>query len=72
MPGLLDNAEIGIPCPACGCKTKKSIGWIKNNSEFICACGGKVRLDTNQFKTEIASVDAAIRRLQNTIKKLNK
>jgi hypothetical protein len=72
MSGFLDDAAFDIPCPNCGQETKKGFGWIKGNSEFICACGAKIRLDTDQFRSEITKAEAAVKSLQDTIKKLNK
>ncbi len=72
MDNLIDNQEIEIPCSKCGCKTKKSIGWLKNNNYFICTCGTKINLDTSQFKDEIAKVDSAFAELQKTLKKFGK
>ena len=60
MSGYLDNAEIGISCPKCGAETKKSIGWIKHNNKFICACGSEVNFDSNQFRKKMAAVDSSL------------
>jgi lysyl-tRNA synthetase class I len=72
MAGILDSAEIEIPCENCGRKTKKSIGWIKNHSHFTCDCGTHIILDASKFKGEISKVDRAIGDLQRTIDKINK
>ena len=45
----LEDAEIPLPCKNCGRKTKKRVGWIKNNTEFTCICGTKICLDTSDF-----------------------
>jgi len=72
MTGILDNSEIDITCPKCSRITKKSVGWIKSNTQFTCACGTIITLDTSQFRREISKIDSAITDLQKTIKKLNK
>lgn len=72
MAGFLDNAEIEIPCSNCGGKTKKSIGWIKSNSQLTCACGTIINLDADQFRGEIAKVDASFANLQRTLKSFGK
>lgn len=72
MADYLDKLEIEIPCTNCNRKTKKSIGWIKGNSEFICICGTKIRLDASQFKAKIADAERSITRLKDNIEKLNK
>ena len=68
----LDSYEIHISCTHCGHKIKKSIGWIKSNSDFICVCGTTIRLDADQFKSDIADVERSLSDLQRTIKGLNK
>ncbi len=72
MSDFLSSAEIDIPCTNCGRKTKKSIGWIKSHSDFICACGTEIHVDANQFKSEIAKVERSLGDLQRTIKGFNK
>lgn len=69
MPGLLDNAEIKIPCENCGHKTTKTIGWIKSNKEFKCSCGTHITITTDQFKREIVKVEKAYSDLQRTLRK---
>ena len=72
MTNFLDSAEIEIPCENCSRKTKKNIGWIKSHKDFACACGTKITLDTNQFKTEIDKVEKSFAELQKTIKNFGK
>lgn len=72
MAGILDQAEIEIPCENCGRKTKKSIGWIKTQSQFTCACGTRINIDASQFKSEMAKVDRSFASLQNTLKKFGR
>jgi hypothetical protein len=72
MTGFLDSTEIEIPCENCRRKTKKRIGWVKSNNRFTCACGTEIRLDTSQFKTEIAKVERSLSGLQNALKKFGK
>lgn len=72
MSGLLDKQEIEIPCDKCGRKTKKSIGWIKTHSEYVCGCGTTIKLDTRQFKSEIAEVERSFANLQRVFKKSGK
>lgn len=69
MSGLLDRAEIDIPCTNCGRKTKKAIGWLKMNRQFRCMCGTDIHLDTSQFRSEIAKVDGAHASLLRSLKK---
>lgn len=55
--GLFDSQSIEIPCPQCGHKHPKTIGWIKAHSEISCRCGVTVQLDKGQFVSEMAKVD---------------
>jgi len=34
-----EDATVPIPCPTCGEKTEKSLGWLKTNDHFTCGCG---------------------------------
>ena len=70
--GLVDNANIELPCKNCGRKTKKSIAWVNANRQFTCTCGSTSTLDTRQLKAELTKVDAAFALLQKSLKKFNK
>jgi transposase-like protein len=68
MAGYFDDATIDLPCPQCGKKTKKSIGWIKNHANFTCrGCKSVIDLSSKQFQREIAKAE---RLLDNLGKKL--
>ena len=60
MSGTFDNQSISIPCPKCGHKTDKTVGWLKTNSQFACRCGERVNVDASQFRREIAKADRAL------------
>src|SRR5574343_305616 len=64
------HSQISIPCKSCGRETKKTIGWIKDHTEFTCACGTVIRLDTSQFKADITKVDRALSDFERSLKKL--
>lgn len=72
MAGLLDNSMVGINCPECGHKTNKSIGWVKNNKGFTCACGTNILLEDSAFKTKIDELDRSFTEFQNALKNLTK
>ncbi|WP_458760519.1 hypothetical protein ACSVBT_06925 [Afipia sp. TerB] len=58
---LLSNRSIGIPCPKCGEKTKKKIGWLKTHREFACAgCGAPVITDAKKLFGEISKADKTL------------
>ena len=48
--GLLDGADIDLPCPKCGKKTEKTWRWLKDEPEFfVCSsCQTKVVLDYDE------------------------
>jgi len=50
----LDFVEIAIPCKKCGSKTKKTVGWIKANHIFVCVCGHKTTLNSDEVATDSA------------------
>lgn len=68
----LDGAEVEIPCPSCGAKLHKSIGWIKRHTKLVCTCGARITLDTKQFKSEMAKVDGSLDALSATLKNFKK
>ena len=61
---MLESQSIEVPCPQCGKKAKKTIGWIKAHSEYTCAgCNNTVKLDRNKFLREIEKAEKSIRDL---------
>lgn len=54
---LLDSAAIDVPCPQCGKKHKKTVGWLKTNKRIACGCGGNVTVDPSRFRREIAKAE---------------
>ncbi|WP_287880461.1 hypothetical protein [Acidovorax sp.] len=66
----LDSHTVDIPCPGCGKKVAKTIGWLKTHPKFDCACGQPIAVDLSQFKQGLAgaqksmdSIDAALRKI---------
>ena len=72
MSGLLDKAEVQIPCFSCGCKTTKTFDWIKSHKTFNCKCGTQVNFEADQFKREIQNVDRALDDFRNAMKNFGK
>jgi hypothetical protein len=68
--GFLDDAPIPIPCPGCGRKTEKTIGWLKDNRQFTCECGAVINLQSDDFREGIGKADKAWSELERAIKKL--
>ena len=42
---VLDDEPVEIPCPKCGAKHQKTIGWLNVNDRFACSCGVTITLD---------------------------
>lgn len=66
----LDAQSVDIPCPQCGQKTAKSVGWLKTQSEFACAgCGQTIHVAAEEFRAGIKSVEDALARLGRSLGK---
>ena len=58
---ILNDHSINIPCPQCGQKTAKTLGWIKAHTDFMCAgCGRLITLDRDQLIGELRKVEKSI------------
>jgi len=63
-----------LPCPQCGEKTEKTIGWLKDDPDtFVCAgCGRTVNVgDIDDLGRIIQSIDDAWDDLGDTFDDLN-
>lgn len=49
----VDSLTVDIPCPACGQKTQQTIGWLKAQRQFSCACGQAITVDLSQLKQAV-------------------
>lgn len=64
---LFDSEQIGIPCPKCGYETKKTIAWLRENSEFVCAnCGTEIALERDQA---VRTLDDVAKRISDVVGK---
>jgi predicted RNA-binding Zn-ribbon protein involved in translation (DUF1610 family) len=58
---IVDDQPLSIPCPNCGHKITKTIGWCRGNGKLACAeCDFIACLDTRQVQQELAKVDQAL------------
>lgn len=64
----LDGAKITLPCPQCGKKTRKSVGWLRDHPTFSCS-GCSAVFDTKQFARDIERANKII---ADFIRKLGK
>ena len=72
MPLNLDAEKIETPCPNCGHKISKEIGWLKRNKTIDCPnCKKGFGIDTRKM---VEGIDSASRSLVflSGIKKLGK
>jgi transposase-like protein len=55
---------VELPCPNCGHGTQKTLAWLKEHTEYVCAeCGTTVNLDTDEFRRRIHDVEETAYRL---------
>ena len=70
---MFDKQEIGIPCPRCGAKTKKSIAWIKANDAFACdGCGSTIDVEAEKLLSGVKVAEQAVANFRKSIGKLGK
>lgn len=68
---MLEDFKLDIPCPACGQKTAKTIGWVKANDHLACAhCGRDFTLDRDQFLGEITKAEKSLAKFRRSFGKL--
>ena len=73
MASILDGSPIDLPCPGCGHKNRKTVGWIKLHSRMTCAgCGRDVILDSSDFRRGMRNVDTQLDKLSKTFRKLGR
>jgi len=63
MAFSLNQENVSIPCPSCQRKTKKTIGWIRENTAFTCECGAEVKFDQSDYADAAAAVEASMNKL---------
>jgi hypothetical protein len=63
---VLDNQTIEIPCPKCGVKHQKTIGWLNMNDRFACSCGVTITLDKQEWG-KLREVDDAFASIPKNI-----
>ncbi len=65
---MFENVELGIPCPGCGHKTPKSIGFIRANSVLVCAgCNEVVTVKGDELIAGLDKADRSIADLRNKL-----
>jgi hypothetical protein len=69
MVGQLDSGRVDLPCPECGYKNRKTVGWLKTHNQFVCAGCRKVTIDTRGFRQGMRKVDAELDKLTKRLSK---
>ncbi len=64
---IFDHQTISIPCPKCGKKHEKTIGWIKTNDKIACTCGVTIKLKRDDL---VQGVDQAQKALDQIPRKI--
>jgi ribosomal protein S27E len=73
MPSPLDSSAVDVPCPGCGHKNRKTVGWLKTHDQMTCGgCGKVVQLESSGFRKGMREVDASLKKLTDTFKKLGR
>ena len=68
---MFKNASIDLSCPQCQTKIKKTIGWIKQSTQFTCTrCGSIVKLQKDQFIRELKKADKAVDDFKRKLKSM--
>jgi len=71
MPGMFDDEMMDVPCETCGRDVKVKMRVLRTSSTVTCACGQEIAVDATQLDGAMRGVDAAEKRLDDTIKGLN-
>lgn len=63
---VLDDEPVEIPCPKCGAKHQKTIGWLNVNDRFACSCGVTITLDKQEWG-ELRKIDDELGRIPKNV-----
>lgn len=69
MTNELDSGAFDIPCPECGHKNRKTVGWLKTHKQFVCAGCRKVTIKTGDFQKGMREVEAEFAKLKKSTDK---
>lgn len=69
----LNSHTLEIPCPNCGKKFQETIGRLKHNPEIRCSgCGSNIRIDADELRQGIQTVENSLADLQRQLGNLFK
>jgi predicted RNA-binding Zn-ribbon protein involved in translation (DUF1610 family) len=70
---MFETAQIDIPCPNCGAKTKKTVGWLKAYDDVVCSgCGANIKIDKSKFTAPLRDLDKGIENIKRAFKRLGR
>ena len=70
MAGQLDSGQIDIPCPGCGHKNTKTVGWLKTHNDLTCGgCGNVIDIEASGFRKGMREIDAELAKLNKSLNK---
>lgn len=68
--GLFDDADIDVPCPGCGHENRKTMRWLRDNTQMTCGgCGQPVILENQQLRRDMDDLDQSFGELRRAIEK---
>lgn len=60
---MFDSAEFPVTCPSCGCRTRRTIAWLKRSCVFTCAsCANPVLVNHEGLLAALDRAERAISR----------
>ena len=73
MAGQIVGSAIDLPCPGCGHKNRKTVGWLRTHSRMTCGgCGREVTLQSSNFRQGMRKVDAELDRFRRSVARLGR
>ncbi len=70
---MFEDQKIGVPCPECGHKTQKTIGWLKTHDKLTCAgCGSNVVIDSEKLFSGIKEAEKTVAKFRKSIRSIGK
>lgn len=72
MKLIADSHAITLPCPGCGQKHSKTVGWLKAHKHISCVCGARIDVDLTKFDQGIATAQKGLDDFEATLRKLGK
>lgn len=57
---MFEDATIDIPCPGCGHKHRKTLGWIQANDHIACVCGASIELEKSGLTRGLDEVEKSL------------